>query len=129
MLRLLHGELGVEVEPQRVLTDEFGGFVARGDLWLVGTRTFHEYDGAEHRNRPRHRHDLRRERAIGHQEWTRRGYTSVEVVHQAITILRDCDTTLGRRHDPSRVRGWHELLRESCFTTAGRARLAARLGA
>lgn len=46
VLRLLHGAAAdVEVEPQKKIYDEWGRFVARGDLWVVGTRRLHEYDG------------------------------------------------------------------------------------
>ena len=58
LLRVLHVLCGIPVEPQFVLLDEDGGFVARGDLWLKGTTTLHEYDGGEHRKKQRQRKDL-----------------------------------------------------------------------
>ena len=61
VLRVLHVVAGVEVEPQREIADGFGRFVARADLWVVGTRRVHEYDGAGHRERDTHRRDLLRE--------------------------------------------------------------------
>ncbi len=51
-----------------------GRFVARGDLWLVGTRTLHEYDGAHHLTRGQQRRDLRRVRGLDDSGWHRRGY-------------------------------------------------------
>ncbi|ANH36704.1 hypothetical protein I601_0251 [Nocardioides dokdonensis FR1436] len=51
--------------------------------------------------------------------WRRNGYTSGDVLHRAVGILRDADEALGRTHDPSRVRAWHELLRGSLFSAAG----------
>ena len=63
LLRVLHTSCGIEVEPQREFRHR-GQFVARGDLWLVGTRDLHEYDGAEHRDRQRQQQDLRRDRRI-----------------------------------------------------------------
>jgi hypothetical protein len=75
LLRLLHVSCGIEVEPQRVVVDERDGFVARGDLWLVGTTTLHEYDGAHHLTRARQRRDLARGRRVVGAEWVRRGYT------------------------------------------------------
>lgn len=63
VLRMLHHHLEAPVEPQHVVHDEGGEFVARGDLWLVGTRMLHEYDGADHLSRPRQRKDLRRPRS------------------------------------------------------------------
>ena len=128
LLRVLHVVCGVEVEPQHELHDEMGQFVARGDLWLTGTRTFHEYDGADHLVRRRQRKDLRRVRSIDHAHWTRRGYTREDVLTQGVTILREADLAVGREHDPSRIRGWNALLRDSLFTPAGTAAFRARIG-
>jgi hypothetical protein len=128
LLRLLHVVCGVDVEPQYVVVDDAGSFLARADLWLVGTTTLHEYDGADHLARSRQRRDLARARRLNKAEWVRQGYTSVEVLHQGVAILRDADRALGRDHDPGRIRAWHDLLRESLFTSAGTARFRARLG-
>lgn len=122
LLRLLHVVCGIEVEPQRVVVDEQGNFVARGDLWLVGTTTLHEYDGAHHLSRARQRRDLARGRRVAGAEWVRRGYTNVEVLHQGVSILREADLAVGRPHRPERIRVWHDLLRDSLFTAAGTAR-------
>jgi hypothetical protein len=128
LLRVLHVVCDVPVQPQFELWYD-GEFRARGDLWLRGTTTFHEYDGAEHRrSKRRHRADLRRERRIADTDWIRRGYTDVEVLRQPGTILRDADRSLGRPHDPARLQAWYALLRESCFTPSGQARLLERLG-
>ena len=126
MLRMLHVACDVPVEPQYQVFDENGAFVARGDLWIKGTRTLQEYDGAEHRATVRHREDLRRERQIGNTSWTRRGYTSQEVLRQAVGILRDADLSLGRVHDPHRIRAWHTLLADSLFTARGTEALRCR---
>lgn len=128
LLRRLHEVCDVPVEPQLVLAGETGGFVARGDLWITGTTTLHEYDGGEHRKKARHRKDLARERRIGNVVWTRRGYTSNEVLHQGVSILRDADLSLGREHRPERIRAWHALLAESMFTPAGMAHVCRRWG-
>ena len=127
LLRILHLVCDIRVQPQRELWGE-GRFVARGDLWLVGTQTFHEYDGADHRGRDRHRSDLRRERDVERAGWVRRGYTDLEVLHRPVEILRDADRTLDRTHDPGRLDTWYALLRQSCFTPSGRALLRRRLG-
>jgi hypothetical protein len=50
------------------------------------------------------------------------------VLQRPVTILRDADRTLGRVHDPTRLDAWYSLVRESCFTPAGRALLLRRLG-
>lgn len=72
VLRLLHLTCEIEVEAQRdILTDD-GEFVARGDLWLVGTRTLHEYDGGDHLKKRQQRKDLKRATRLGHSDWIRR---------------------------------------------------------
>jgi hypothetical protein len=64
-LRLLHVWSGVEVEPQHDVFDDGGGFVARGDLWIVGTRRLHEYDGGYHDEAQVRPRDLSRDVRIG----------------------------------------------------------------
>ena len=128
MLRMLHVACDVPVEPQHRVFDSYGRFVARGDLWIKGTRVLHEYDGGEHLKRPQQRSDLRRGRDLANIGWVRRGYTSQDVLHQAVSILRDADMSLGRPHRPERVRAWHALLADSLFTPRGMARLQHRLG-
>ena len=128
LLRILHKVIKVATVPQLVVEDLHGVFVARGDLWLVGTRMLHEYDGAEHLAKARQRADLRRGRRLQAASWGRRGYTDADLLYRAVGILRDCDATLGRPHLPERIRPWHELLRRSCYTTSGRQQLLARLG-
>lgn len=127
LLRMLHVVCGVEVVPQHELLDEAGFLLARGDLWLVGTRDFHEYDGRDHLDRRRQRKDHKRDRRIGGQDGRRRAYTKDDVLSQGITILRDADRAIGRDHDPARIRAWHDLLRESMFTPAGLAAFCRRV--
>jgi very-short-patch-repair endonuclease len=127
LMRVLHVACEVRVRPQvEVWADR--RLIARGDLQIVGHQVLHEYDGADHRDRERHRGDLRRDRDLEAAGWVRRGYTDLEVLHRPLTILRDADRTLGRTHDPSRLDAWYALLCESCFTPAGRRRLLRRLG-
>ena len=128
LLRILHRVCDIEVEPQYVVTSADGGFLGRGDLWLVGTKMLHEYDGGDHLKRRRQRSDLKRARQLGNGDWWRRGFTADDVLHQATSILRDADLTLGRPHDPSRIRAWHDLLRRSLFTPAGTAWVRQQLG-
>lgn len=128
LLRVLHVVCGVPVDPQYEVFDADGLFVARVDLWIVGTRTVHEYDGGEHLRRPRQRKDLRRARGLSNIKWVRRGYTSVEVLSQAVTILREADLSLGRPHQPERVRAWYALLAESLFSPSGTAMFRRRIG-
>jgi hypothetical protein len=128
LLRLLHVVCGIAVEAQHRVLDGSGSEIARADLWLVGTNALHEYDGGEHLKVRRQRSDLARGRRIGNVQWVRRGYTSLEVLHQAAGILRDADLSLGREHEPARIRSWYVLLAESLFTPSGQALLLRRLG-
>lgn len=128
LLRVLHVVCGFDVESQHVVRDGNGMFVARGDLWLRGTHTLPEYDGAVHADRPQQRADRRRERRLADVEWVRRAYTDDDLLRRPVTILRESDAAIGREHDPSRIRAWTQLFRESTFTPAGRAALARRAG-
>jgi very-short-patch-repair endonuclease len=128
LLRVLHVVCDVPVEPQHVVRDEAGSFVARADLLVVGTRTIHEYDGGHHLQRDQQRRDLARLRRLSDEGWTRRGYTSHEVLRQANLVLRDADRALGRPHRPQRVDTWYALLSGSLFTPLGTDRLRRRLG-
>lgn len=127
LLRILHVVCDVEVEPQWMLCDEDGVVIATSDLWLCGTTSLHEFDGDEHERAPRRVHDRRRDRRIDRESFVRRGYTSGDVIHRAVTVLEDADRALGRPHDPGRIRAWHELLRDSLFTPAGRSVFLARI--
>ena len=129
LLRMLHVSVGASVAPQHVVTDTDGSFVARGDLWLRGTRVLHEYDGADHRTPRGQTSDLRRDRALLATGWSRRGYTATDLCHQPVAVLRDVDRSLGRAHRPERIHPWLQLLAASTFSTSGRARLRARLTA
>lgn len=129
LLRVLHRACEVAVESQHEIFDESGAFIARVDLWLIGTKRAHEYDGAVHLDPKQHREDLKRDRRLGANGWERRGYTSYDVLHQAVSILRDADHALGRPHDPARVRAWHAILKQSLFSPAGQQLLRDRIRA
>lgn len=116
---MLHLVCDVPVLSQHEVRDRHGGLVARGDLWVVGSRTLQEYDGGGHREAGQYADDRRRERRLGELGWRRNGYTSGDVLHRAVGILRSADEALGREHDPGRIRAWHDLLRDSLFTAAG----------
>jgi very-short-patch-repair endonuclease len=126
LLRVFHRVCGVRVEPQY---NVYGGgqFVARGDLWLVGTRMLHEYDGAVHRDRRTHVKDLERDRRLVAAQWNRRGYTARDLLHRPEVILADADATLGRRHRVDRLDPWLRMVAESLFSEEGQARLRRRL--
>jgi very-short-patch-repair endonuclease len=128
LLRLLLVSCGIRVEPQYVVLDAHGEFVARADLRIVGTNRLPEYDGAAHLTRAQQRRDLRRTARIEDAGFTRRGYTHEDVLLTPSVVLRDADAALGRPHDPRRIEAWHALLRDSLFTAAGQQRLVCRLG-
>jgi hypothetical protein len=129
LLRLLHVTCDIEVESQWELLDADGFLVARADLWLCGTTALHEFDGDEHEKAPRRVKDRRRDRRVDRQGYMRRGYTAGDIIRRAVTILEDADRALGRPHDPTRIRAWHDLLRDSLFTPAGRAAFLRRVPA
>jgi hypothetical protein len=126
LLRTLHLVCGVDVEPQHEIRHR-GSFVARADLWLTGTTAIHEYDGAVHLSRDAQRDDLRRLRRLLDAGVDRRGYTSDDLLHRPVGVLRDADAALGRPHDPGRIGAWHALLADSLFTPAGTVRFRQRL--
>jgi hypothetical protein len=128
LLRVLYVVCGLEVETQHTVRDAHGMFVARGDVWLRGTRTLADYDGAVHADRVQQRTDRRRDRRITDADWIRRAYTDDDLLRRPVTILREADAAVGRPHEPRRIRAWTELFRESCWTAAGRAELARRHG-
>jgi hypothetical protein len=128
LLRVLYVVCGLEVETQHTVRAADGTFVARGDLWLVGTCTLADYDGAVHADRKQQRADRRRDRRITDAEWIRRAYTDEDLLRRPVTILREGDAAVGRPHDPRRIRAWTALFRESCWTAVGRAELTRRHG-
>lgn len=128
LLRVLHEVCDLETETQHVVVDEHGQHLAQADLWLCGTRTLPEYDGALHADRPQQRKDRRRDRRLSAAGWVRNAYTDHDLLLRPISILRDSDAAVGRPHDPSRIRAWVDLFRESAFTEAGRTELARRHG-
>lgn len=115
VLRVLHQAAEVPVEPQREIRDAHGEFVARADLWIVGTRTIQEYDGGVHREPEQHRVDLARDRALARAGWRRNGYTAREVTRRPSTVIADADDALGRGWDPRRLDAWRALLTPSLF--------------
>jgi very-short-patch-repair endonuclease len=121
LLRLLHVLCGIDVEPQYVVWDQDDVKVARADLRIVGTEALPEYDGDEHEKAPRRVKDRRRDRDVERAGYVRRGYTSGDVLHRSIVVIRDAERSLGLAHDPQRVRPWLDELRKSLFTPSGQA--------
>ena len=124
--RLLHHVCGVPIVPQLDLV--VGGlFLGRADLVIAGTRSIHEFDGGGHRDVEQHRSDLERDRALGAARITRRGYTARDLAHHPHTIVSDACASLGWTFEWRRLDPWWPLWNESCFTSAGRDALAARI--
>jgi hypothetical protein len=122
VMRVLHQAAGIHVEPQKEIFDQWGRFVARADLWLVGTRRIHEYDGDKHRERQTHRSDLARERRLVEINCQRMGFTSAQLLYEGASIIASADRLLGRRWNPRRLMRWETLLNHSLFRPDGRAR-------
>jgi hypothetical protein len=126
VMRVLHVAAEIEVEPQRKIYDSFGRFVARADLWLLGTRRIHEYDGDGHRDRQAHRNDLARDRRLVEIDYQRMGFTSSQLLHGGSSIIANTDRLLGRTWDPRRLARWEALLNDSLFRSTGRWRAIQR---
>ena len=122
IMRTLHRAAGIPVEPQREVRDAAGRFLARADLWIIGTRRLHEYDGAVHRDLRTHEHDLTRDRRLLSNEWVRHGFTSTHLLRDGAAIIRDTDALLRRPWEPERLVAWEGLLDESMLRRPGRAR-------
>ncbi|HET6758171.1 MAG TPA: hypothetical protein VFH20_02735, partial [Propionibacteriaceae bacterium] len=126
VIRVLHQAAGINVEPQKEIFDQWGRFVARADLWLVGTRRIHEYDGDLHRDRQAHRNDLARDRRLVEIDFQRMGFTSSQLLHEGASIIASADRVLGRSWNPKRLERWEALLDDSLFRPAGRLRAMGR---
>ncbi|HKE70103.1 MAG TPA: hypothetical protein VKB55_12655 [Nocardioidaceae bacterium] len=126
-LRLLHVWSGIDVEPQYKLRDDWGDVIARGDLWVVGTRRLHEYDGAIHDEQQVRTRDLGRDKALGRIRWERYGYVARDIVRGPEQIVRDAEDALGLPYRPQRLKRWRTEVARSTLSVAGRRRLARRL--
>lgn len=127
LLRVLHRAGGVPVVPQYVVRDRAGGFVARGDLWIQGSRMLHEYDGAVHREAGEYARGLDRDRRLLDADFRRRGYTAYDLMQRPERILREADDTLGRRHRVDRLDPWLGMHAESLFHEVGQTAFLKRL--
>jgi hypothetical protein len=126
VLRIFHRVLDVPVEPQAVLRDEHGRVVGQADLLILGTPHVQEYDGEVHRDKQRHRIDLRRERGLAATAYDRRGYSLDDLLNHPLTVMHEIDRLLGRPHRMSRLRRWQRLVENSMFGERGRERVVNR---
>lgn len=126
LLRTFHEVMEVPVQPQVDVHGDDGQFLGRGDLLVTGTTTIHEYDGAGHRSGEQHRADLRRARGLSGSRYDRRGFTLDDLLNHAGVVMHELDRLLGRSHDPRRLRRWRQMVAESMYSEAGRARMLNR---
>lgn len=103
-----------------------GTFVARGDLWIVGTNRLHEFDGGVHRDPTTQSRDLARDRRLIEAGGQRFGFTKAQALNNGGSIIESTDTLLGRSWDPVRLRRWNALVADSMFGHQGRARALRR---
>lgn len=122
VMRVLHLAADIPIEPQHEVFDHWGRFVARGDLWIVGTNRLHEFDGGGHRKPDIQRSDLTRDRRLIEASWQRFGFTKAQLVNEGASIIASTDRLLGRSWDPERLRRWNALIANSMFGRPGRAR-------
>lgn len=127
ILRVLHVICGIPVQPQYKLRDAGGSVVARGDLWIRGTRRLSEYDGADHRDARQHEVDLAREKALQRLDFERYGYIAREIRQQPGQILRDAELALGWPHSQTRIKHWWPIFEGSSLSEEGWRRLLRRL--
>lgn len=126
VMRVLHVAAEVDVLPQYEVRTPVGSFVCRSDLWLVGTRTIHEYDGAVHRDVEAQKNDLSRSRRITRADWQRVGFVSGDLLHGGAGIIADLDRLLERPWDSRRLAAWNALIDTSLYGRRGRARAYAQ---
>ena len=125
IMRVLQRAADIPVEPQHLVHDADGRFIARADFWVVGTRRLHEYDGGVHREPDVQDADLRRDRLLLRSDWQRYGYTSRHLLNEAAAFIRESDETLGRQWDAARLAAWESLLNASMLRRPGRSRALA----
>jgi very-short-patch-repair endonuclease len=122
VMRVLHRAADIPVEPQHEVFDQWGRFIARCDLWIVGTNRVHEYDGGIHRDPDTQSHDLSRDRRLIEAGQQRFGFTKAQILNEGASIIASTDTLLGRSWDPARLRRWNALIANSMFGRPGRLR-------
>ncbi|HEY1134797.1 MAG TPA: hypothetical protein VGE77_09490, partial [Nocardioides sp.] len=90
--------LRIPTETQRELRDGDDRFVARGDLWIAGTRTLVEYDGAVHLEPDAYADGLRRDRRINAEGWNRFAVTLSDLVGRSHRTARELYAAAGLEH-------------------------------
>jgi hypothetical protein len=121
-MRVLHVAAEIPVDPQFEIFDQWGRFVARGDLRIDGTQRIHEYDGEKHREPEVQDADLVRDRSLMADHWERHGFISRHLLRDGAAIIADADRLLERPWDPRRLHAWRQLISQSVLGREGRAR-------
>ncbi len=101
--------------PQVNLYDQFGDFLARGDLVGPGGRSVFEYDGADHNEPARHNSDVRRWMLLERNGFKVYPYTALDVFRGSAQIVADYQDALGLPRDPRAVEGWLREFERSSF--------------
>lgn len=118
--------LRIPITAQHEVRTAGGSVVARGDLWIRGTRTLVEYDGATHWEKEAYAEGVRRDRRLRSEDWGRIAVTRDDLVERSQQLARELYAAAGLRHDQRQVLAWWRLLRTSGETPAGRAWLSGR---
>jgi hypothetical protein len=126
VLRLFHDAMDVPVKPQAQLHGPHGELLGVADLWVIGTTSLHEYDGAGHREGPQHRTDLRRERGLAGTSYVRRGFTLDDLLNHPLVVMHELDRLLDRPHRLTRLKRWQQLVENSLYSDIGRERVLNR---
>lgn len=126
VLYLFHRAIEVPVEPQVPIVDDQGRLLGVADLLVVGSHHIHEFDGAVHREKARHRADLRRDRGWASSPYVRRGFTLDDLLNHSLVTMHEIDRALGRPHVRRRHQRWQTLVRGSMYSEAGRERVMNR---
>jgi very-short-patch-repair endonuclease len=101
--------------PQVNLYDQFGDFLARGDLVGPDLRSVFEYDGADHNEPARHNADVLRWKLLTRNGFKVYPYTAVDVFREPAQIVADYQDALGLPRDPQAVQGWLREFERSSF--------------
>jgi len=110
-------------EPQAILRDQWGGWLARVDLLGADGMSVFEFDGANHDEPERHAEDTSRWRMLHRHGFQVYPYTKRDIFSGGLQIIDDYETALGLSPDPNRAQAW---LREWERSSFGRRRSALR---
>lgn len=108
-------------EPQAILRDQWGEWLARVDLLGADGKSVFEFDGADHDEPERRAEDRSRWRTLHRHGFEVYPYTKRDIFSGGLQIIDDYETALGLPTDPNRAEAW---LREWEKSSFGRRRRA-----